>query len=599
MTLRLEDLQTLNQIAATLNQAVDVRGALDDSLAQLVALLGLQTGWVFLSQPESQDRWHGRGYHLAAHHNLPPALALYNPEAWDKGCDCQSLCNKGQLLTAYNEVKCSRLADVPGDRRGLAVHASVPLRGRDEVLGILNVAAPDWSAFDQRALALLTNVGGQMGLALERARLYEMMQEQRINEQATLLRLSNQLLGRLDLDELLNFLVSEVLKLQDVDACAVLLPGPGGQNLYFRAATGWVSDPVGHGYRVPLRGSFSGQVMDSQKPVVREAVSDVDDFPWVSDWFRREDFRAEAVIPLVAQGRSIGVMVVDAKQPRYFSEADLRFLQLMANQAAIAIERTRLRDEEIRRQRLDQELAVGREIQLSMLPPGYPRIPGWEFTAVYEAAQQVGGDFYDFFPLPHRPGSWGLVIADVSDKGVPAALYMALSRTNIRNTALEGHPPAQALSLTNRYLLDDSRSDMFVSAVYGVLQAGNGRFAYSNAGHNHPFIWRAATGETEDLIAHGVILGVLRDVELEERQVTLSPGDLLVLYTDGVTEAMNAAYEEFGIGRLKTAVANHLATHPNVATDATGEAILHAVHTFCGEERQTDDITLLLVRRTV
>jgi serine phosphatase RsbU (regulator of sigma subunit) len=599
MTLRLEDLQTLNQIAATLNQAVDVRGALDDSLAQLVALLGLQTGWVFLSQPESQDRWHGRGYHLAAHHNLPPALALYNPEAWDKGCDCQSLCNKGQLLAAYNEVKCSRLADVPGDRRGLAVHASVPLRGRDEVLGILNVAAPAWNAFDQRALALLTNVGGQMGLALERARLYEMMQEQRINEQATLLRLSNQLLGRLDLDELLNFLVSEVLKLQDVDACAVLLPGPGGQNLYFRAATGWVSDPVGHGYRVPLRGSFSGQVMDSQKPVVREAVSDVDDFPWVSDWFRREDFRAEAVIPLVAQGRSIGVMVVDAKQPRYFSEADLRFLQLMANQAAIAIERTRLRDEEIRRQRLDQELAVGREIQLSMLPPGYPRIPGWEFTAVYEAAQQVGGDFYDFFPLPHRPGSWGLVIADVSDKGVPAALYMALSRTNIRNTALEGHPPAQALSLTNRYLLDDSRSDMFVSAVYGVLQAGNGRFAYSNAGHNHPFIWRAATGETEDLIAHGVILGVLRDVELEERQVTLSPGDLLVLYTDGVTEAMNAAYEEFGIGRLKTAVANHLATHPNVATDATGEAILHAVHTFCGEERQTDDITLLLVRRTV
>lgn len=598
MTLRIEDLQTLNQIAATLNQAVDVQSALGTSLGQLVELLGLETGWIFLSQPESQNRWHGRGYHLAAYCNLPPALALDNPEAWDKGCDCQTLCNNGDLNAAYNEVRCSRLTGVHGDRRGLAVHASVPLRGRDEVLGVLNVAAPAWDAFDERTLALLTNVGGQMGLALERARLYDMMQERRINEQATLLRLSNQLLGRLDLDELLNFLVSEVLKLQDVDACAVLLPGPGGQNLYFRAATGWVSDPVGHGYRVPLHGSFSGQVMESQKPVVREAVSDVDDFPWVSDWFRREDFRAEAVIPMVAQGRSIGVMVVDAKQPRQFSEADLRFLQLMANQAAIAIERTRLRDEEIRRQRIEKELAVGREIQLSMLPPGCPEIPGWAFTAVYRAAQQVGGDFYDFFPLPDTPGYWGLVIADVSGKGVPAALYMTLSRTTIRNTALEGHTPARALSLTNRFLQDDSRSNMFVSAFYGVLETENGRFTYSNAGHNRPFIWRAATGVIEELIAPGIILGALPEVKLEERETALAPGDLLVMYTDGVTEAMNQAHEEFGEERLVTAVAHHLAAHPNSDTEAIGQAILQAVHIFCDEKPQADDLTLLLVRRT-
>lgn len=595
MTLRIEDLQTLNQIAATLNQAVDVRSALDDSLAQLVELLGLKTGWIFLSQPESQDRWHGRGYHLAAHHDLPPALALDSPAAWDKGCDCQTLCDTGALKAAYNEVKCSRLGSVGGERRGLVVHASVPLRGRDEVLGILNVAAPAWDAFDERTLALLTNVGGQMGLALERARLYDMMQEQRIHEQATLLRLSNQLLGRLDLDALLDFLVSEVLKLQDVDACAVLLPGPGGQNLYFRAATGWISDPVGHGYRVPMTGSFSGQVMASQKPIVREAVNDVDDFPWVSDWFRREDFRAEVVIPLVAQGRSIGVMVVDAKQPRRFAEADVRFLQLMANQAAIAIERTRLREEEIKRQRLDQELAVGRQIQLSMLPPGCPQIPGWAFTAVYEAAQQVGGDFYDFFKL--RNGNWGLVIADVSGKGVPAALYMALSRTTIRNTALEGHPPASALGLTNRYLQDDSRSNMFVSAFYGVLETDNGRFTFSNAGHNRPFVWRAADGAIEELIAPGIVLGVLPEVKLKERQTILEPGDLLVMYTDGVTEAMNEAHEEFGEERLITAVADRLATQPDSETEAVGQAILQAVHAFCGEKPQNDDITLLLVRR--
>ncbi|MBK8988423.1 MAG: SpoIIE family protein phosphatase [Chloroflexi bacterium] len=591
------DLQTLNQIAATLNSAVDTRSALDDSLAQLIALLRLETGWVFLRQPEAQERWDGRGYTLAAQRQLPPALARHNPAAWDKDCDCQSLCNKGKLTAAYNEVRCSRLADIAGDRGNLVVHASVPLRGRSEILGILNVAAPSWAAFDERALALLTNVGSQMGAALERARLYDMMHERRIHEQATLLRLSNQLLGRLDLDALLNYLVGEVLQLQDLDACAVLLPGPGGQNLYFRAASGWTSDPVGHGFRVPIEGSFSGQVMASQKPIVRESVPDVEDFPWVSDWFREEDFHAEVVIPMVAQGRSIGVLVIDARNPRQFDVADIRFLQLMANQAAIAIERVRLRDEEFHRQRIDEELAVARQIQLSLLPLGCPEIVGWEFTAVYEPARQVGGDFYDFFRLPGSQDAWGVVIADVADKGVPAALYMALSRTTIRNTALEGHPPAHALMLTNRYLQDDSRSDMFVSAFYGVLDGRDGRFLYANAGHNHPFIWRATTGQVEILDSDGIVLGVVAEIEMQEQQVGIGPGDVLVLYTDGLTEAVDGAYEAYGEGRLYTAVADILAANPQTSAEDLAAVLLHAVQSHAGDMAQFDDFTLVIIKR--
>ncbi len=593
------DLQTLNQIAATLNSAANVSGVLGETLAQLVALLGLDTGWIFLRQPDAQERWAGRGYQLVAHHQLPPALHPDSPAAWDKACDCQTLCNAGQLHAAYNEVKCSRLAQVSGDRRGLVVHASVPLRVRDEVLGILNVAASDWEAFDERTLALLTNVGAQMGVALERARLYDMMQERRIQEQATLLRLSNQLLGQLDLDELLNYLISEVRQLQDTQACAVLLPGPGGQNLYFRAAAGWQSDPVGHGYRVPVDKSLSGQVMRSQKPIVREFIGDMDDLPWVADWLRQENFHAEVIIPMVAQGRSIGVMVIDTHQPRQFEPADIRFFQLMANQAAIAIERVRLRNEELRRQRIEEELAVARQIQLSMLPPTCPQIPGWEFTAVYEAARQVGGDFYDFFYLLNEPHKLGLVIADVADKGVPAALYMALSRTAIRNTALDGNSPAQALRRTNRHIQNDSRSDMFLTAFYGVLDTRNGRFLYTSAGHNYPFIWRAATGQIEDLVARGIVLGILPDIRLQERETAVAPGDVLVFYTDGVTEAFNADYDEFGVEGVKTAVADLLARQPLAPTETISAAIQHAVHTFVGDIPATDDFTLVVARRLV
>ena len=146
------DLQTLNQISQTLNQATDVHAALNTSLAQLVDLMGMETGWVFVRDDAATDRWAGRGFRLAAYTNLPPALAVTNPEAWDKGCDCQTLCREARLTGAYNEVRCSRLGGLLEQRNGLVVHATSPLRAGDRVLGILNVAAPSWSAFTPRSL---------------------------------------------------------------------------------------------------------------------------------------------------------------------------------------------------------------------------------------------------------------------------------------------------------------------------------------------------------------------------------------------------------------------------------------------------------------
>ncbi|MCA9922909.1 MAG: GAF domain-containing protein, partial [Anaerolineales bacterium] len=199
------DLRTLNQIAETLNGSVDVRSTLASALTQLVDLMALDTAWVFLSDQAAQDRWAGRGFVLAAYQQLPPALAPDNAHAWDKGCDCQTLCLKGKLHQAYNEVRCSRLAEAVGDREGLVVHASTPLRSGGEVLGILNVAAPSWAAFSERSLELLTNVGKMMGVALERARLFDLLQGQRIHEQAALMDVSNQLLSRRDLDDLIHY----------------------------------------------------------------------------------------------------------------------------------------------------------------------------------------------------------------------------------------------------------------------------------------------------------------------------------------------------------------------------------------------------------
>jgi len=387
-----EDLTTLNHIVETLNRAVDVRGALNSALARLVELMGLEAGWIFVRDPAAQDHGEDAGYVLAAHYNLPPALA--DAGLWAGGCQCQSLCDQGRLTEAYNEVRCSRLGGASGDRRGLAVHASVPLRSGDRILGILNLFGPDWASFSPRALALLTNAGNQMGIALERARLFDLLKEQRIHEQAALLDLSNQLLSRLDLDDVMGYLVEEARRLLQADACALLLPGEEPGHLAFRAASGWYFDPVASQRQMSIdENDGPGLVMRTQQPLLAEDIEASDPAVWCTDWLRSEGFRGHAVVPLVVGDRSIGVLMINTRQPRLLNEDEVRFLRLMANQAAIAIENARLHREEIERHRLEQELAVGQQIQLGMLPKDCPVVPGWEFAVGYQAARQVGGDF--------------------------------------------------------------------------------------------------------------------------------------------------------------------------------------------------------------
>jgi len=522
----------------------------------------------------------------------PPALA--DAGLWAGGCQCQSLCNQGRLTEAYNEVRCSRLGGASGDRRGLAVHASVPLRSGDRILGILNLFGPDCASFSPRALALLTNAGNQMGIALERARLFDLLKEQRIHEQAALLDLSNQLLSRLDLDDVMGYLVEEARRLLQADACALLLPGEEPGHLAFRAASGWYFDPVASQRQMSIdENDGPGLVMRTQQPLLAEDIEASDPAVWCTDWLRSEGFRGHAVVPLVVDGRSIGVLMINTRQPRLLNEDEVRFLRLMANQAAIAIEKARLHREEIERHRLEQELAVGQQIQLSMLPKDCPVVPGWEFAAVYQAARQVGGDFYDFFELPGEPRQLGIVIADVADKGVPAALMMALSRTIIRTIALGGRSPSSALMRANELIVNDSRSSLFVTAFYATLDTHSGRLTYANAGHNRPLWLQVRSGEIQEVTAPGIVLGVLEDIELEEREIDVAPGDLLVFYTDGVTEAMNTGGQQFDGERLRAAVA----ANPDASAQQILSAVVDAVRAFTGDAPQSDDLTLFVAKR--
>lgn len=294
--------------------------------------------------------------------------------------------------------------------------------------------------------------------------------------------------------------------------------------------------------------------------------------------------------PLLAKSGTVGLLIVDdprkSNNPRLMS-----ILAGISHQTATVLETARLQTSATERRRLEQELEVARSIQASFIPDTAPEVPGWELAAVWRAARQVSGDFYDFVPLPD--GRWGLLIADVADKGTPAALFMAVCRTLLRAAAVSQGSPARTLMQVNELLLSDAETDLFVTVFYAVWDPQSGTVTYASGGHNPPLLMRAGGEEIVELDSRGIALGVIRDIELEEHTITLKPGDMLVSYTDGVTEAMKANYAEWGVERLRETLAE-AAYHD---ADATLRHILHKVDGFVAGAAQSDDLTMWILRR--
>ncbi|AGB02990.1 SpoIIE family protein phosphatase [Methanoregula formicica] len=242
------------------------------------------------------------------------------------------------------------------------------------------------------------------------------------------------------------------------------------------------------------------------------------------------------------------------------------------------------------KERMLKELEIAKGIQQSFLPESAPDLPGFDLAGYNLPALEVGGDFYDFIPLDSD--HYGLVIADVSGKGVPAALFMALSRTLIRASATSVDDPVRSIREANRHIFADSKTSMFVTLFYAVLDCREKSLMFVNAGHNPPLYLGAGTSNVRLLNAEGIALGVLDEIELKSVTIPLHPGDVVVLYTDGVTEATNEKDEEYGIERLMQCVEDAKA----LSSQAIIDAIVHEVVAFAGTHPQHDDITVMVLK---
>ncbi len=299
------------------------------------------------------------------------------------------------------------------------------------------------------------------------------------------------------------------------------------------------------------------------------------------------------VVPLVSQGELIGIVSLGPRlSDQAYSSDDRKLLLSLAAQAAPALQVAQLvrrQEAEARsRERIEQELRVATLIQQNFLPKSLPDLPGWQVSAYYRPAREVGGDFYDFIELPG--GRVGVVIGDVTDKGVPAAMVMAATRSVLRASAQRIVSPGAVLQRVNELMCPDMPPKMFVTCLYGVIDPETGRFRFANAGHNLPYV-RTATG-TIELRATGMPLGLLPGIEYEETEAYLEPDQTMLLHSDGVAEAHSASGEMFGFPRLLDVVGSR-----------TGRAeVIDRVLTELGRftppgGEQEDDITLVALRR--
>jgi serine phosphatase RsbU (regulator of sigma subunit)/anti-sigma regulatory factor (Ser/Thr protein kinase) len=299
-------------------------------------------------------------------------------------------------------------------------------------------------------------------------------------------------------------------------------------------------------------------------------------------------------IPLVSQGELVGLLNLGPRMSEQdYSTYDRTLLNDLATQAAPALRVAQLvreqRSQALERERIEQELRVASLIQQTLLPRDLPSLPGWHVERYYQPARAVGGDFYDF--LYFEDGRVGIVIGDVTDKGVPAALVMATTRSILRSTAYGALSPGKVLEQTNDLLHPDIPPKMFVTCLYAILDPVSGQLQYANAGHDLPY--RRHKDGVSELRATGMPLGLMPGMVYEEKETTLAHGDSILFYSDGLVEAHNANRDMFGFPRLMTLLGEYQGNMPVI------DLLLGNLADFTGSDwEQEDDVTLVTLRRS-
>jgi sigma-B regulation protein RsbU (phosphoserine phosphatase) len=415
----------------------------------------------------------------------------------------------------------------------------IPLLRRGRLIGVVTALNKiNGQEFDQEDLEVFSSLADQIAIALDNSYLFSKLKKKTL-ETETLLEVEKSLSSTLDLNRLLELILDSLLKVVRYDAVAIFLVDREKQEIEHIKARGY--DPaLEPDLQLKIGEGLAGWAAKTRESVI---------VPNVKEDSRYIEARVETlsgmVVPIVSQNRIIGVFSLESDESNAYTHDDLEFLEAFASLAAISLERARQHREILDKRRLEEELSIAKRIQQSFLPQGKPQLSGFDISGINIPSEEVGGDYYDFIPIIEN--QIGIVIGDVSGKGIPAALIMASLRAGL------------IAEIRNNYAAP---------------------------------ILRRADGEMKYLTEGGMALGMFENSKYEERPLGVSPGDIIVFYTDGVTEAKNESQEEFGTRRLKRVISD---SH-QLGASQIQENIYNAVKEFNGVSHQEDDLTMMVIK---
>ena len=400
-----------------------------------------------------------------------------------------------------------------------------------------------------------------------------------IQELLLLQRVAQRINSILDLDVLLEEVVSDVAQTFGYSRSGILLKVEDTNELEIVAVRGWTVNFHIKGDRFKI-GEYG---MVGHVGLTRETyyAPDVTKDPYYQ--ISEESTNSELDIPLKIRGKLIGVFNFQHQETNAFSPGRIQLLEALAGHVSTAIENARLfKIEREEKDRMARELDEAKTVQLSLFPNWKPELPGYEVEGLCIPCREVGGDWFDYIQLDK--GKLGIVLADVAGKGMAAALLMASTRSILRMFAEKGLSPAEVLTEVNKVLVQDFPKTRFVTMIYAILDTQSGTFKFANAGHLSPLLINS--NEIKTLEANsGLPLGLMEYFFTDE-QIELKQGNRLLLFSDGVSEAMNSSFEEYGLDRIQ----KHMEK-----SESTIQTLLDDVHTFTAGQPASDDITLLII----
>jgi serine phosphatase RsbU (regulator of sigma subunit) len=400
----------------------------------------------------------------------------------------------------------------------------------------------------------------------------------------------------MDLGQILKRLTQTFIDDMFIDTTSVMLLSPDGSSYQVYLADGENTQDL-EKIAIQRAEPIVGIIEKEKKELTKNDVLEDPQYRDVSKDCAAnfETLRASLMVPLVFQDKVIGLLNLgEKKSGKFYNSEDIDLLHAVSNQGAVAIENARLFQENLIKQRMEEELNIARDLQTSMLPSSCPQIEGFEIAAFSVSAREVGGDFYDFIEMGEKKA--GFVIGDVTGKSVSGALVMSASRSVFRMLSDDKLTVGESMIRANHRLKKDIKTGMFVALLYAVLNGQDKSMSLCSAGQTQPMLLSAGTGEASLVETEGDTfpLGILDEANYEETRLQLEPGDKIVFYTDGIVEAMNEKEEMYGFERLQEV----LESSRSASAEELLKSILENVKVFTGEAEQHDDLTAIVVNVT-